>query len=114
MASPIKYSDIYLYSTINADSAKYRSYLDSNLINYVNLNYADEEGKTATLAALSTWFDDLENPGQKIQFTQYPILVFESVYWESEDGKEKHQKRTFAVKADDLPSDFLDKATKLT
>jgi len=114
MASPIKYSDIYLYSTVNADSAKFRSYLDSNLINYVNLNYSDEEGKSATLAALSTWFDNPDNIAEKIKFTQLPILIFEAVYWESDDGKEKHQKRTFAVKADDLPSDFLDKALKLT
>jgi hypothetical protein len=114
MAEPIKYTDIYLYSTNNAASATMRAYLDTNSIDYVNLNYVDDAGKTATLSALSTWFDDTEkNDGSKIEFTSLPILIFEKLFWESDDKSEKLQKRAYALTSDTLPSDFLTKAKKL-
>ena len=116
MAEPIKYTDIYLYSTNNADSASLRAYLDTNQINYTNLNYTDDEGKNATLSALSTWFDDpsqSDNPNAKIIFSQFPVLIFEKIFWISEDGQEKLQKRSYATSIDSIPSDFLEKAVKL-
>lgn len=116
MAEPIKYTDIYLYSTNNADSASLRAYLDTNQINYTNLNYNDDEGKTATLSALSTWFDDTsqpDNPNAKIIFSTLPVLIFEKLFWVSEDGQEKLQKRHYATSTNTIPSDFLEKAVKL-
>ena len=85
MAEPIKYTDLYLYSTTNASSATLRSYLDSNLIKYTNLNYNDAESVAINVIALSTWFDDPANLGDKIQFDGLPVLIFEKLFWESDD-----------------------------
>jgi hypothetical protein len=116
MAEPIKYTDLYLYSTTNASSATFRSYLDSNLIKYTNLNYNDAESVAINVAALSTWFDDPANSGStgdKIQFDGLPVLIFEKLFWESDDKSEKLQKRWYAKSVDELPSDFLTKVSKL-
>ena len=115
MAEPIKYTDIYLYSTNNTDSASLRVFLDTNQINYINLNYNDQ-GKVETLSALSTWFDDPsqpDNPNAKIIFSTFPVLIFEKIFWISEDGQEKLQKRSYATSINSIPSDFLEKAVKL-
>lgn len=115
MAQPIRYTDIYLYSTNNAASVEMRRFLDEHMIDYQNLNYVDADGKQATLSALSTWFDDKEkNDGSKVEFTQFPILVFEQLFWESDDKSERLQKRYFAKSKEEIPSDFIQKAIKLS
>jgi len=112
MISPIKYSDIYLYSTSDEESANFKTYLDLNHIKYKNLFY-DLENKNNSLDALSTWFFDPENEGSKIKFTKLPILIFEKIFWESPDKSEVYQKRWFARTMQEIPSDFLTISVKI-
>ena len=105
MIPPIKYSDIYLYSTSNDKSTEFQLYLDSNKIKYTQLFY-DLEHKNDSLDALSTWFLDPETEGTTIKFTKLPILIFEEIFWESPDKSEVYQKRWFAKTMEEIPSDF--------
>lgn len=112
MIPAIKYSDIYLYSTLNGESTELKSYLDSNKIKYTYLHY-DLEHKNASLDALSTWFPDPETKGTTIKFTKLPILIFEEIFWESPDKSEVYQKRRFARTMQEIPSDFLTISVKI-
>lgn len=115
MISPVKYSDIYLYSTSDDESVEFKSYLDANNIKYKNLFY-DLDHKNESLGALSTWFLDpaidietLVHPVTEvitIKFTKLPILVFEKIFWESPDKSEIYQKRWFARTIEEIPLDF--------
>ena len=80
MIPPIKYSDIYLYSTSNDESTEFQLYLDSNKIKYTQLFY-DLEHKNDSLDALSTWFLDPETEGTTIKFTKLPILILVGLLW---------------------------------
>ena len=106
MIPAIKYSDIYLYSTLNDESTEFKLYLDSNKINYIHLCY-DLEHKNDSLEALGTWFQDPEIEGTTIKFTKLPILIFEKIFWEAPDKSEVYQKRWFARTMQEIPSDFL-------
>jgi len=48
--------------------------------------------------------DDSEN---KIIFDAAPVLVFDQVLWEAEDGSDAYRKRMYVTDVDDLPEDFL-------
>jgi hypothetical protein len=112
MIPPIKYSDIYLYSTSDEVSVDFKVYLDSNNIKYTNLFY-DLEHKNDSLDALSTWFLDPANEGSNIKFTKLPILIFEEIFWESPDKLEVYQKRWFARTMQEIPSDFSTISVKI-
>ena len=113
MATPIKYTDVHLYATNNTESAKFRQYLDKNLVNFVNLTYVDKDSVQINLDAISTWFIDPSDAALKIKFTKMPFLIFEQVYWEAEDGTERYIKRTYAMTIKELPEDFMEKVEKL-
>lgn len=112
MIPPIKYSDIYLYSTSDEESSDFKAYLDLNNIKYTYLFY-DLENKNNSLDALSTWFFDPENEGSKIKFTKLPILIFEKIFWESPDKSEVYQKRWFARTIEEIPLDFSTISVKI-
>lgn len=112
MADPIKYTDVYLYTTDNSASSSMKEHLDSLNIDYIQLNYGEPIGAQGTLEAISTWFDDPNDSESKVQFTEYPFVIFEKVYWEAADGSEKMQKRDFAKSVDGLPNNFKDLAPK--
>lgn len=113
MATPIKYTDIYLNSTDGEESQAFRNYLDDNNINYTDLKYNPVPAEHLT--ALSTWFNDPEfSPEQwvKIPVTKLPILIFEKLFWISEDKTEKYEVRWFAKTINEIPADFLQLADK--
>ncbi len=110
MAAPIKYTDIYLYSTTNIKSTEVRMHLDASFIKYINLQYVGEDYIRNALEPLSTWFRRNNEP---IIFTELPIIIFDKVYWISDDGEEVFKKRDFAFGIDDLPVDFISKSDKL-
>ena len=71
----------------------------------VILTYTPEDIADA-LYPLSTWFvDDSEN--KIICFDAAPVLVFDQVLWEAEDGSDAYRKRMYVTDVDDLPEDFL-------
>ncbi len=108
--SAIKYDNIHLYAQFgHLDSANFRKHLTGKNIAYTELTYRPEAVNEA-LMPLSTWFDDGE--GGKVQFADMPILIYDTVLWESQDKTERYAKRTFAKTAKDLPKDFTSKATK--
>ena len=87
-----------------AASTEMLSWLTSRNINTVILTYTPEDIADA-LYPLSTWFvDDSEN---KIIFDAAPVLVFDQVLWEAEDGSDAYRKRMYVTDVDDLPEDFL-------
>jgi hypothetical protein len=112
MIPPIKYSDIYLYSTSDEESSNFKTYLDLNHIKYKNLFY-DLEHKNDSLEALGTWFQDPEIEGTTIKFTKLPILIFEKIFWEAPDKSEVYQKRWFARTMQEIPSDFSTISVKI-
>lgn len=106
----IRYDDIHLYARrAQAASATIRQWLDAAGIAYINLDYEDP---TETLSALSTWFlDEDENP---IVFDDCPVLVYEEVIWESDDGTDAYRKRRYVTDVADLPDDFLTLAEQVS
>lgn len=110
MADAIKYDDLFLYNRTNEASRKFRVFLDTHAVKYVNLQWYDEDQIANNIAALSTWFISSRPEG----FSDLPILIYEKVLWEAPDGSDKYQKRHYSVDPGDLPPDWLDKVEKIT
>lgn len=108
MATPIKYSNVYLYNRINEASRQFRIFLDTNNVQYTNMQYRDGPEAASNLVALNSWFSG------RAPFTDMPVLVFEKVLWESPEDGEVFQKRECAGSPDELPADWLIKVDKLT
>ena len=64
----------------------------------------------AALAPLSTWFED--GNGGRVQFTDFPIIIYDAVYWEAEDNTDRYAKRSYSKTTAGLPADFISKADK--
>ena len=62
--------------------------------------------------ALSTWFDD-ENE-EPIVFTASPVIIYDIVIWEAEDGSDAYRKTGYAIQSSDLPSNFVELAVKVS
>jgi hypothetical protein len=80
------------------------SWLTSRSISTVILTYTSEDIADA-LYPLSTWFED--DSGNKVIFHAAPVLIFDQVLWEAEDGSDAYRKRMSVTNVDDLPEDFL-------
>jgi len=106
----VRYENIHLHAKIGqAASAQFRQWLDQNGIAYVNLDYADP---LDDLRAISTWFlDDNDDP---IIFTNSPVLTYDRVVWEADDGSDKYVKSWYATQSSDLPSDFATLAEQVS
>lgn len=106
----IRYENIHLHAKVGqAASAQFRQWLDQNGIAYTNLDYADP---LDDLRALSTWYrDDNDDP---IIFTNSPVLTYDRVIWEADDGSDKYTKGWYAVQSSDLPSDFTTLAEQVS
>lgn len=110
MPTPIKYDLIHLYSrnaSVNSNSV--RKYLTDNKIAFTELKYPVEQMEAA-LAPLSTWFED--GNGGRVQFTDFPIIIYDAVYWEAEDNTDRYAKRSYSKTTAGLPADFISKADK--
>ena len=55
--------------------------------------------------------DDNQN---QIVFGSAPVLVFDQVLWEAEDGSDAYRKRKYATQTSDLPEDFVKLAEKVS
>lgn len=107
--SALRYEGLYLYSERKQiASVSFRAVLDLNLIDYQLLEY-DADVVGPSIAALNTWVFDTGRPN----FTAMPILVYNKILWESPDKSEKFAKLCYAVSAEDLPSDFVEKTVKI-
>ena len=106
----VRYENIHLHAKIGqAASAQFRQWLDQNGIAYINLDYADP---LDDLRALSTWYrDDNDDP---IIFTNSPVLTYDRVVWEADDGSDKYVKPWYATESGDLPSDFTTLAEQVS
>mgnify|MGYP007077402080 FL=1 len=106
----VRYENIHLHAKVGqAASAQFRQWLDQNGIAYTNLDYADP---LEDLRALSTWYvDDNQHP---IIFTNSPVLTYDRVVWEADDGTDKYVKPWYAVQSSDLPSDFTTLAEQVS
>ena len=106
----IRYDEVHLYAKPGqAACATIRQWLDSNKVAYTNLDYQDP---TETLAALSTWFQDEE--GNNIIFADTPVLIYDRVMWEADDGSDRYAHRQYATDVKDLPDDFVTLALKVS
>lgn len=106
----VRYDNIYLHAKRGqAASANFRQWLDSNGIAFANLDYDDPSDD---LAAISTWFDDPD--GQRVIFTEAPVLTYDQVVWESDDGTDAYRKTKYAVTTADLPDDFAQLALQVS
>jgi len=106
----VRYENIHLHAKVGqAASAQFRQWLDQNGIAYTNLDYADP---LDDLRALSTWYDD--DNGDPVIFTNSPVLTYDRVIWESDDGTDKYTKPWYAVQSSDLPSDFTTLAEQVS
>ena len=74
-------------------------------------DYSPEDIDDA-LYPLSTWFED--DNQNKIVFGSAPVLVFDQVLWEAEDGSDAYRKRKYATQTSDLPEDFVKLAEKVS
>lgn len=109
MTTPIRYDKIYLYGRFGqAETREMRIWLDAHGILYRDMQYEDD---TENLAALSTWFHD-ENDEQ-ITFPQSPVVIWDSIIWEADDGSDSYEKRMYATQTSEFPSDFLELAVKV-
>ena len=110
MATPIRYDDLYMHGKKNQTlTVNVKKFLFDNNIAFNDLVYTDDN-KAETIAALSTWFED--TAGNKIIFSDLPILTYDEIYWESEDKALKYAVRKYALQVSDLPSDFTTLAVK--
>jgi len=106
----VRYDQVHLYAKPGqAACATIRQWLDANGITYVNLDYPDP---AETLAALSTWFEDGE--GNKIIFDDTPVIIYDRLMWESDDGTDRYAHRQYATSVADLPDDFTTLAEQVS
>ena len=108
----IRYDEIHLtMQRGHAASNDMLSWLTSNNIDVNVLTYSPEAINDA-LHPLSTWFEDDQQ--NKIIFETAPVLTFDEVLWESEDGSDAYRKRKYATQISDLPENFLTLAEKVS
>jgi hypothetical protein len=109
-APVIKYDLIHLHSrNASIDSDTVRKYLTDNKIAFIELKYPVEQMEAA-LTPLSTWFED--GNGGRVQFTDFPIIIYDAVLWEAEDNSDRYAKRSYSKTIAGLPADFISKADK--
>ena len=104
----IRYRHIYSYSC-DQEANSIHTLFENNNIAHTRLTYNSEQ-KPNVLLALSTWFDD--DAGGKVQFSDFPIIIYEEVLWESADKNDIYEKRRYSFTADTLPADFIIYADK--
>lgn len=108
----IRYDEIYVtVQRGHAASNDMIGWLASNNINVTVLMYSSEDIDDA-LYPLSTWFED--DNQNKIVFGSAPVLTFDEVLWESEDGSDAYRKRKYVTQTSDLPENFLTLAEKVS
>ena len=108
----IRYDEIYVtVQRGHAASNDMINWLTSNNIAVSVLTYSPEDIDDA-LYPLSTWFED--DNQNKIVFESAPVLVFDQVLWEAEDGSDTYRKRKYATQTSDLPEDFVKLAEKVS
>jgi len=108
----IRYDEIYVtVQRGHAASNDMIGWLTSNNIAVSVLSYSPEDIDDA-LYPLSTWFED--DNQNKIVFGSAPVLVFDQVLWEAEDGSDAYRKRKYATQTSDLPEDFVKLAEKVS
>lgn len=106
----VRYENIHLHAKVGqAASAEFRQWLDQNGVAYTNLDYSDP---IDDLRAVSTWFHD--DDGNPVIFTNSPVLTYDRVVWEADDGSDKYVKSWYAVQSSDLPSDFTTLAEQVS
>lgn len=118
MATPIRYDTLYMHGKLrHIPSIEFRANLLSHKVDFADLVFEDP---TDCLVSLSTWFltpeckADPSLPPEKVQFSELPILTYDTVYWESDNKEHKYSVRNYALKPEDLPSDFFDLVIKIT
>tara|TARA_A200000159_G_scaffold40504_1_gene37114 strand:- start:6158 stop:6490 length:333 start_codon:yes stop_codon:yes gene_type:complete len=108
----IRYDDITItVERGQAASNNMITWLTNNNIATTILTYSSEDVRDA-LHPLSTWFEDDQQ--NKIIFETAPVLTFDEVVWESEDGSDAYRKRKYATQTSDLPENFLTLAEKVS
>jgi len=106
----VRYENIHLHAKVGqAASAEFRQWLDQNSVAYTNLDYSDP---IDDLRAVSTWFHD--DDGNPVIFTNSPVLTYDRVVWEADDGSDKYVKSWYAVQSSDLPSNFTTLAEQVS
>ena len=109
MTTPVRYDNINLHGKIGQlATSQLRAWLDTRAILFQDLQYQED---AENLAALSTWFDD-ENE-EPIVFTASPVIIYDIVIWEAEDGSDAYRKTGYAIQSSDLPSNFVELAVKV-
>lgn len=110
MTTPVRYDNINLHGKIGQlATSQLRAWLDTRAILFKDLQYGDDADN---LAALSTWFyGDDEEP---IVFSASPVITYDIVIWETEDGSDSYRKTGYAVQSSDLPSNFVELAAKVS
>jgi hypothetical protein len=127
MPSPIKYSNLYLHSQYaHKSSADFRKILTDNNIAFRELTFDSSVigTESCALTPLNTWYPagntdpaslpsgvTISNTGM-INFSSYPILCFDAVYWESKDKTMDAKTKMWAVSSNTLPLDFNSLAEK--
>jgi len=110
MTTPVRYDNIHLHGKVGQlATSQMRAWLDTRAIQFTDLQYEDD---TENLAAVSTWFrDENEDP---IVFAESPLIIYDIVVWEADDGSDAYRKTGYAVQTSDLPSDFIELAIKVS
>ena len=99
----IRYDDIVLHSERgDTDAQALRTYLTANNIKFADLVYDDQ---TDDLTAIAGWFD-------KEWTRPMAVLTFDKVLWEAADKSDKYEKTLHALKASELPDNFVEMAEK--
>lgn len=104
MAQPfLRYDEIALHRQRGDEAVDAMlEYLKNNKIAFKDLDYDDQQDD---LTAIAGWFD-------KSWTAPLAVLTFEKLKWESEDKTDRYTDTLYALKIEDLPSDFLAKAEK--
>lgn len=101
----IRYENIHLHAQVgHGPSDDFRQWLEDNNVSFTYLGYEDPKDD---LHAISTWFEG------EPDFTSSPVLTFDQLMWEAEDGTDRYVRNKFAKSYSELPSDFLDLAQRV-
>lgn len=110
MTTPVRYDNIHLYGKVGQlATSQMRAWLDTRAIQFTDLQYEDP---TECLAALSTWFGGEDE--ETVTFSETPLIIYDIVIWEADDGSDAYRKQNYAVQTSDLPNDFIELAVKVS
>ena len=109
----VRYDNVYLYCERKQKaSLDWRLWLDTRETAYSIIDYDPGEASELAVVPLRTW--TFKNNDAQVDFEGLPILIYEDIVWESPDGEDRYGKQFYAITTDDLPSDFVDKVTKVS